>query len=144
MNRLGRCIFHSKNNKIFLHRNSPSIFTWNVCFIIKKSTDPPPTHTHTRKQRKRRNNHSRMQGKQSKMKIFGSEECKQKLKSTHTTQIIKEKTRLKNNGLARRVGWGDKINRRGRSHVPSRRVINCLILIVWPFPSQFSKFKKVF
>ena len=53
------------------------------------------------------------------MKNFGSQECKQKQKSTHTTQIIQQKTRLKSNGLAGRVGRGDTVRRLGRSHVPS-------------------------
>ena len=45
-----------------------------------------------------------MQGKQSNLENSRSEECKQK--STHTTQIIQQKTRKKSNGLAGRVGMG--------------------------------------
>ena len=41
-----------------------------------------------------------MQGISSSAENFGSQECKQKQKSTHNTQIIKQKTRLKSNGLA--------------------------------------------
>ena len=42
-------------------------------------------------------------------------ECKQKQKTTHTTQIIRQKTRKKNNGLAGRVRRGDTIVRIGRA-----------------------------
>ena len=54
-----------------------------------------------------------MQGKWSNLEYLGSQECKQKQKPTHTAQIIQQKTRLKSNGLAGRVGWGDTIDRTG-------------------------------
>ena len=51
-----------------------------------------------------------MQGKRSNLEYLWSQECKQKQQSTHTTQIIKQKTRLKSNELAGRDGWGDPVD----------------------------------
>ena len=56
-----------------------------------------------------------MQGKRSNHGNFPLQECKQKQKSTHTTQIIQQKTQLTNNRLAGRVGWDDKDTRLERS-----------------------------
>ena len=61
---------------------------------------PPPTHTLSLESKEKETQHSRMQGKQSNLGNFGSQECKQKQKSTRTTQIIQQKTGLKSNGLA--------------------------------------------
>ena len=56
------------------------------------------------------------------MKNFGSEECKQK--STHTTQIIQQKTRKKSNGLAGWVGRGDTIVRIGRATTRPKGIVD--------------------
>ena len=68
-----------------------------------------------------------MQGKRSKVRNFPSQERKQKQKSLFTSKIRKRKKRQKNNGLAGRVGWGDKIARLGRA--TSRLVLEIIILI---------------
>ena len=53
---------------------------------------PPHTHTDSRKQRNEKQ-HPRMQEKWSNAENFGSQECKQKEKSSHTVKIRKQKTR---------------------------------------------------
>ena len=63
------------------------------------------THTHTLESKEKEKQHSRMQGKRSNLLNIWSQECKKKEKSSHTTQIIKQKTWLKSNGLAGQVGW---------------------------------------
>ena len=52
----------------------------------------PPQHTHTLQSKENEKHHSRMEGNWSDAENFGSQECKQKQKLTHTTQIIKQKT----------------------------------------------------
>ena len=73
-----------------------------------RPTDPPP---HTLESKEKEKQHSRMQGKWSNAENFGSQECKQKEKSSHTGKIRNQKIRKITNGLAGGLGRGDPIER---------------------------------
>ena len=77
-----------------------------------RPTDPPP---HTLESKEQENQRSRMQGNQSNAENFGSQECKQKEKSSHTGKIRNQKNKIKYKGLAGEFGQGDPVDRQRRA-----------------------------
>ena len=73
--------------------------------------NPPPSHTRRIQSKETKNSTLECKKNESNAKKCGSEECKQKQKSSHTGKIIKQKTLAK--VLASREGFerGDPIKR---------------------------------
>ena len=76
---------------------------------------PPHTHIHYRKQRDEIK-HFRMQGKRTKVKIFPSEERKQKQESLLTSKIRKQKKTIKKQPTWGGIGLGSFQRSSRKSH----------------------------